>query len=66
MSDPIRDAIARRKTAVYELPEAYRTGPPAAPVNVESLTAGGTPQAPAPRSMDDLLRTGEDWGTVTA
>lgn len=40
MSDPIRDAMARRKTTVYELPETYRTDPPATPANVYGLTPG--------------------------
>lgn len=62
MSDPIRDAMARRETTVYELPEAYRTSPPATPANVYSLTpgAGSSSDTTADAAFAEMLQDVRD------
>lgn len=63
--DPIRAWHERRgepRKPLGKAPEEETQDPP----NVESLTAGAEPQAPPKRTMDDYIRTGEDWGTFTA
>lgn len=63
--DPIRDWVQRRRTAQARAIENAMTGTAEAeqaPPPVESLTAGGEPQAPRQRTMDDLIRNRDDWG----